>query len=178
MQQEDSKQQEQEEENQAQEVEESTESSDTKDDNTILKQKIRELEDQYLRAYADFENVKKRLEKDKSQALEYAHEKILKDMLPVTDTLDKALESAQNTENGEKIAEGLKLTIDNFQKVFNKYGVEVIEVNNEFNPELHDAIMHVVDESKENGQIAQVLQKGYKYKERILRAAMVSIVKN
>lgn len=153
-------------------------SDEIQSEEVLLQQKIKELEDQYLRAYADFENVKKRLEKDKSQALEYANQNILKDMLPVADTLEKALESAQNIENGEKIAEGLKLTIDNLHKVFNKYGVEVIETDNEFNPELHDAIMQVEDQEKENGQIAQVLQKGYTYKERTLRAAMVSIVKN
>ncbi|RDU71261.1 nucleotide exchange factor GrpE [Helicobacter aurati] len=161
-----------------QKPQEESSTDELQNEDVLLRQKIQELEDQYLRAYADFENVKKRLEKDKSQALEYANQNILKDMLPVADTLEKALESAQSIENGEKIAEGLKLTIDNLHKVFSKYGVEVIEADSEFNPELHDAIMQVQDPEKDNGQIAQVLQKGYIYKERTLRAAMVSIVKN
>lgn len=144
----------------------------------LLEQKIKELQDQYLRTHADFENVKKRLEKEKSQALEYANEKMLKDMLPVADALEKALESTKMVDNGDKIAEGLSLTIDNLYKVFNKYGVEVISTDDDFDPNLHDAIMQVANPDKEDGQIAQVLQKGFKYKERILRPAMVSLVKN
>ncbi|WP_245945718.1 nucleotide exchange factor GrpE [Helicobacter didelphidarum] len=158
--------------------EDSTQESNELDNIESLKQKIKELEDQYLRTHADFENVKKRLEREKSQALEYAHEKILKDILPIADTLEKALESAKLVESGEKIAEGIKLTIDNLHKVFKNHGMEVIDTDNEFDPNLHDAIMHANHPDKEDGQIAQVLQKGYKYKERTLRPAMVSVVKN
>ncbi len=144
----------------------------------LLELKIKELQDQYLRTHADFENVKKRLEKEKAQALEYANQNLLRDILPVADTLDKALESANSLENGEKVAEGLNLTISNLLKILNKYGVELIDASNGFDPNLHDAIMQVKNQEKEDGQIEQVLQKGYKYKERVLRPAMVSIVKN
>ncbi len=144
----------------------------------LLEQKIKDLQDQYLRTHADFENVKKRLEKEKAQALEYANQNILKDLLPIIDTLDKALESANALPSGDKIAEGLNLTLGNFSKVLSKYGVEAISTENGFDPNLHEAIMQVKDEQKEDGTIHQVLQKGYKYKERTLRPAMVSIVKN
>lgn len=165
-------------ENNSEENQETEATQDLDKSEQLLEQKIKELQEQYLRTHADFENVKKRLEREKSQALEYANEKMLKDLLPIADTLDKALESAKAVENGEKIADGLNLTIENLYKVFQKYGVEVIDGEHEFNPNLHDAIMQVANPEKEDGQIAQILQKGYKYKERTLRPAMVSIVKN
>lgn len=147
-------------------------------DTEALELKIKELQDQYLRTHADFENVKKRLEKEKAQALEYANQNILKDILPVADTLEKALQSAKTLENGEKIAEGIELTLSNFHKILGKYGVELIGLDSGFDPNLHDAIMQVKNPEKEDGQIEQVLQQGYKYKERVLRPAMVSLVKN
>lgn len=151
----------------------------------LLKQKdlkIKELEDKYIRTHADFENTKKRLERDKNQCLEYANENILKDFLPILDTLESALSGISSANNSEEsiknIEAGIKLTIDNFIKALNKNGVEVIDVSNGFDPNLHNAIMQVKDETKEDGEIAQVMQKGYKYKERIIRPSMVSITKN
>ena len=151
----------------------------------LLKQKdlkIKELEEKYIRTHADFENIKKRLERDKNQCLEYANENILKDFLPILDTLESALNGISSasisTDSIKNIEDGIKLTIDNFMKALNKNGVTVIDTNDSFNPNLHNAIMQVKDESKEEGQIAQVIQKGYKYKERIIRPSMVSITKN
>lgn len=144
----------------------------------LLEQKIKDLQEQYLRTHADFENVKKRLEKEKAQALEFANQNILKDLLPIIDALEKALESANALPSGDKIAEGLNLVLGNFSKVLSKHGVEDINTEYGFDPNLHEAIMQVKDDEKEDGAIKQVLQKGYKYKERILRPAMVSIVKN
>ena len=144
----------------------------------LLEQRLKEVQDQYLRVHADFENVKKRLEREKAQALEYANQGILKDLLPIIDTLEKALESAKTLDNGDKIAEGLELTLGNFIKTLNRHNVEMIDTENGFDPNLHEAVMQVANDSKEDGEIEQVLQKGYRYKERTLRPAMVSIVKN
>ncbi|RDU62441.1 nucleotide exchange factor GrpE [Helicobacter sp. MIT 14-3879] len=143
--------------------------------------KIKELEDKYLRAYAEFENIKKRLERDKYQALEYANESILKDFLPILDTLESALKGIDTSKEDSainSIIDGIKLTIDNFTKVFNKHSVEVISTDGEFDPNLHNAIMQVNDETKQDGEIAQVIQKGYKYKDRVIRPSMVAITKN
>ena len=74
--------------------------------------KYEELKDQYVRAFADFENTKKRLERDKNQSLEYAYERLMNDLLPVLDTLEKALESAKSNPQAQAIAEGLSLTLD------------------------------------------------------------------
>lgn len=140
--------------------------------------KYLELEKEYLRTHADFENVKKRLEREKSLALEYAYEKIAKDLLPVLDTLEKALESAINSNANEGIIQGLELTIENLCKVLNKHGIECIMCEDEFDPNIHECVIQVPCNDKLEGQIVQVLQKGYKYKERVLRPAMVSIAKN
>ena len=142
--------------------------------------KIKALEEKYIRAYAEFDNVKKRLEREKYLALEYANEQILKDFLPILDTLESALDSTKNddSEAVSKIREGIGLTIDNFIKALNKHNVVHISTDGEFDPNVHNAIMQVPSEGKMDGEIAQVIQKGYKYKDRVIRPSMVAITKN
>ena len=160
-------------------TEEETESKEA------LQAQIAELKEQYVRAYADFENTKKRLIRDKDQALEYAYEKIAKDLLPSIDTLEIALKSIQDSkdkgENHEeilsKIQEGIALTLDNLLKTLAKHGIEPILTEGGFDPNFHDAIMQVQSEEHESGEIVAEMQKGYKYKERVLRPSMVSIAK-
>lgn len=150
-----------------------------------LQAQIAGLKEQYVRAYADFENTKKRLIRDKDQALEYAYEKIAKDLLPSLDTLEIALKSIQDSkEKGEnqeeildKIQEGIALTLDNLLKTLAKHGIEPILTEGGFDPNFHDAIMQVQSEEHESGEIVAEMQKGYKYKERVLRPSMVSIAK-
>lgn len=160
----------------------SNESSDSADfsDSTTESDKIKALEEKYIRAYAEFDNVKKRLEREKYQSLEYANEQILKDFLPILDTLESALESTKNddSEAMAKIREGIQLTIDNFLKAFSKHSVERISTEGEFDPNVHNAIMQIKSEGKADGEIAQVIQKGYKYKDRVIRPSMVAITKN
>ncbi|BEG57856.1 Heat shock protein GrpE [Helicobacter sp. NHP21005] len=139
--------------------------------------KFKEAQDLYLRTHADFENAKKRLEKDKAMALEYAYEKIANDLLPVIDTLHAALKSAQQ-EGSEAVCQGLELTLQKMHEVLAKHGIECVECDTDFDPHLHNAIMQVQAQGQEEGQIVEVFQKGYKYKERLLRPAMVSIAKN
>jgi molecular chaperone GrpE len=149
-----------------------------------LEEQNRELEEKYLRAVADFENIKKRLEREKMQAVSYANEEFARDLLPVIDSMDFAAESAEkieeNSENDEyvkKIEEGIALTIEQFKKVMQKHGIELIDIDSGFNPHFHDAVMQVESEDHEEGEIVQLLQKGYKIKDRVLRPAMVSIAK-
>ena len=148
----------------------------------VLNAKIAELEDKYLRANADFDNMKRRLEKEKMQAISYAHEVFARDLLPVIDALEMAILSGNNqeVESGEllnKVKEGIELTIDQFRKAFEKHGIAMVGVENGFDPNFHEAVMQLESEEKKSGDILQVFQKGYKIKERILRPAMVSIVK-
>jgi molecular chaperone GrpE len=146
-----------------------------------LEEKIKELEDQRLRDLAEFENIKKRMEKEKQQAIAYAHEQFARDMLAVIDSLDNALSSidgAQNSDEAlEQIKEGIELTLEQFKKVFAKHGIELVDMEEGFNPHFHEAVMQVESDEHESGDIVQVLQKGYKIKDRVLRPAMVSIAK-
>ena len=146
-----------------------------------LEQKVQELEELRLRDLADFENMKKRNEKEKSQAIAYSNESFARDLLSVIDSLDSAasleVDEENLTESLEKIKEGINLTIEQFKKIFEKNGVELVDVENEFDPNFHEAIMQVDSEEHEKGQIVQVFQKGYKIRDRVLRPAMVSICK-
>lgn len=148
----------------------------------VLTSKVAELEDRYLRANADFDNMKRRLEKEKMQAISYAHEVFARDLLPAIDSLEMAILAGSNTEieSGEllgKVKEGLELTIEQFRKAFEKHGVELVDIEGTFDPNFHEAVMQLESEEKGSGEILQVFQKGYKIKDRILRPAMVSIVK-
>lgn len=160
------------------------ESENIAESSTEESDKIKALEEKYIRAYAEFDNVKKRLEREKYQSLEYANEQILKDFLPILDTLESALESTKNVDSEamaktlEKTREGIALTIDNFLKAFSKHSVERISTEGEFDPNVHNAIMQIKSEGKADGEIAQVIQKGYKYKDRVIRPSMVAITKN
>jgi len=146
-----------------------------------LEAKLKESEDKYFRVHADFENIKKRLEKEKYQAIDYASEKFAKDLLMPIDTLEMALaaeEAAKELPAEEllaKLKEGVELTIKNFYTAFEKHDISIIETDGEFDPNFHDAVMQVDSEDHKTGEIVQVMQKGYKFKDRLLRASMVSI---
>jgi len=143
-----------------------------------LEARIAELEDLRLRDLAEFENIKKRLEKEKTQSIAYSHEGFARDLLSVIDSLDSA--NAMMNDDSEldatKIKEGIDLTVEQFKKIFQKHGIELVSIENEFDPNFHEAVMKVDSDEKE-GTIVQVFQKGYKIKDRILRPAMVSIAK-
>jgi molecular chaperone GrpE len=147
-----------------------------------LSKKVKELEERYLRANADFENIKKRMEKEKNQAVSYAHEQFARDLLAVIDSLELGADSLKNKESIDeemikKMKEGIDLTIEQFKKVFEKHGIELIDTTGGFNPHFHEAVMQIESEDHKEGEIVQLLQKGYKIKDRILRPAMVSIAK-
>lgn len=144
-----------------------------------LEAQLKESEDKYLRVHADFENIKKRLEREKYQAIDYASEKFAKDLLAPIDSLEMALQSANvNLDASEllgKLKEGIELTIKNFNSTFEKHNISKIETDGEFDPNVHNAVMQVDSENHESGQIVQELQKGYMLKDRLLRPSMVSI---
>ncbi len=145
-----------------------------------LEARLKESEDKYFRVHADFENIKKRLEKEKYQAIDYASEKFAKDLLSPIDTLEMALaaEEAADLPAEEllaKLKEGVELTIKNFYSAFEKHDIVIVDTHGEFDPNFHNAVMQVDSEDKKTGEIVQVMQKGYMFKDRLLRPAMVSI---
>jgi len=145
----------------------------------LLQNELVELKDKYARVHADFDNIKKRLEREKYTAVEYANEKFAKDMIPVIDSLEMALKSAeadaQPQELIEKLKEGIELTLKQFTTALEKHGVSMVSHEEAFDPNIHNAIQSVDSEDVESGQIVQTFQKGYKYKERPLREAMVVV---
>jgi len=164
-------------------IDKSDEDVETKTDSECeeLETKVKELEELRLRDLADYENLKKRMEKEKSQSVAYAHESFARDLLSVIDSLDSAasleVDEENLSESLEKIKEGINLTIEQFKKVFEKNGIELVDMESEFDPNYHEAIMQVESEEHDKGQIVQVFQKGYKIRDRVLRPAMVSICK-
>ena len=140
--------------------------------------KAQEAEDKFIRTHADFENIKKRLEREKYQAIDFASEKFAKDLLAPIDALQMALISANGdfeaTQVVDKLKEGIELTVKAFNSAFEKHNITEVEYE-EFDPELHNAVMKVDDEKIESGQIVTIMQKGYKFKDRLLREAMVSV---
>jgi len=145
----------------------------------LLQTELAELKDKYARVHADFDNIKKRLEREKYTAVEYANEKFAKDMIPVLDALDGAMKSidsdADKVELFDKLKEGIELTHKSFITQLEKHGVTLVAHDESFDPNIHNAVQAVDSEDVESGQIVQTFQTGYKYKERPLREAMVIV---
>ena len=146
------------------------------------REELQACEDKYLRMHAEFENIKKRMEREKEKSVAYAQEQFARDLLPVMDSLELALASIPTPEEGgdehlAKLREGVQLTLDQFVKIFEKHHIKVVDIDEGFDPNFHDAVMQVESDEHESGQIVQVLQKGYTYKDRLLRPAMVSVAK-
>lgn len=143
-----------------------------------LQDELKELKEKFFRASADFENIKKRMQKDKEISLEYANEKFAKELLPVIDTLEEASKvDVGDNELAIKIKEGIDQCLGMFHKCFEKFGITKVDTDCGFNPEFHNAISTVQSDELNSGDIVNVYQKGYKYKDRILRASMVVIAK-
>ena len=134
-----------------------------------LEDKIKELEDNNLRTHADFQNIKKRLEKEKLNSIKYAQEKFALDILDVLDSLYIAVQIIKD----EKEKEGINNTIKKLIDIFNKYNIAEV-LYDTFNPNLHQAVQSV-DSDKDPGEIVDVLRKGYIIHDKILRPAMVSV---
>ena len=147
----------------------------------IAMEELANVKTKLIEAHADFENIKKRLEKDKITAVNFANESFARDLLGVIDALEMALNTqiSEENEQAKSLKEGVSLTIESFKAALAKHGVKMIEtsVGGEFNPEIHNAMSYVESDSIASGFIAQIYQNGYMYNERILRPAMVLIAK-
>ncbi len=153
--------------------------NDVDDEIERLKAEVVAMQDKYARVHADFDNIKKRLEREKYQALDYAQEKLAKDLIPVIDSLEGAIAAgesdAEANEILEKLKEGVELTMKQFLSVLEKHGITQVSDDEPFDPNIHHAVQQVDSEDHESGDIVSTFQKGYKYKERTLRDAMVVI---
>ena len=139
-------------------------------------EKIEELTDRVKRQMAEFENFRKRSEKEKSTMYEMGARDIIERMLPVIDNFERGLATVPEDEKGSPIAEGMEKIYKQFQKTLEEAGVKPIEaVGQEFDPNFHNAVMHVDDDSLGENIVAEELQKGYMYRESVVRHSMVKV---
>ena len=139
--------------------------------------KISELEDSLLRSKADFINYRKRLEDEQVRLFKYCNEDLVKEMLPIIDSLERAINMDDNNLDDEvsKFLSGVKMIYCNLTSVLNKYGVKAIDGNNKpFDPAFHQAVMTEKCDM-ESGMVIEVLQKGYLLKDKVIRPAMVKV---
>lgn len=145
----------------------------------LLQDELNALKDKYARVHADFENIKKRLEREKFSAIEYANEKFAKDMILVIDSLDGALNSLNSDASSEelllRLKEGIELTHKQLLAALEKNGVTRVDHSESFDPNIHNAVQSVDSDEVESGQIVSTFQTGYRYKDRPLREAMVVV---
>ncbi|MBQ6671857.1 MAG: nucleotide exchange factor GrpE [Spirochaetales bacterium] len=152
----------------------------------ILKNKVEELEkanaelkDQMLRRQAELENYRKRLIRDKEEAVQFANESLIRDILGFLDNMDRALAAAKNGGDLNALVEGFSMTQNQLLSTLDKnWGLKEIEsVGKEFDPSLHEACMMTVDESLEKETVLEEFQKGYTLHDRVIRPSKVKIGK-
>lgn len=140
-------------------------------------EKIEELEDRVRRQMAEFENFRKRTEKEKTAMFETGARSVIEKILPVVDNFERGLASVSEEDKDSPFAEGMGMVYKQLISELEKLEVRPIEaVGKEFNPDFHNAVMQVESEEYESGIIAQELQKGYTYRDTVVRHSMVAVV--
>ncbi len=149
-----------------------------------LEQKSKESEekhDKYLRLYAEFENYRKRIQRDLADFRKYANEQLALELLPVVDHLGLALKHAAEAESGETVQglhEGVELVYKQLRDVLEKFGIKAFSAAGQpFDPSRHDAMMQEVTDEVPENTVVQVMQEGYLYHDKVLRHAKVSVSK-
>ncbi len=145
-----------------------------------LQDEVTAAKDLALRAQADAQNVKRRAEQDVEKARKFALEQFTRELLPVVDNLERALEAASGEDEALKpIAEGVQLTLKSFLDALGKHNIEVVDPQGEpFDPNLHQAMSMVENPDVEPNSVLAVMQKGYTLNGRLVRPAMVMVSKN
>lgn len=142
-----------------------------------LKEKIEELEDRVKRQMAEFENFRKRTEKEKTTMFETGAKSVIEKILPVVDNFERGLAAVPDAEKGGAFEEGMEMIYKQLMGELEKMDVKPIPaIGEEFNPDFHNAVMQVESEEYEPGIIAQELQKGYTYRDSVVRHSMVAVV--
>jgi molecular chaperone GrpE len=139
---------------------------------------IKAAQDKQLRAYAETDNYKKRMARDQMEQLRYANEKLLKELLPVLDNLERALSHIKDSPERSPWTEGVELTYRQCLDVLKKFGVTPIPSTGEpFDPNRHQAVTYLDTHEQPENHVAEELQKGYLYHERVLRPSMVAVAR-
>ena len=141
-----------------------------------LQEKYEQLNNQYIRLAADFENYRKRQEQEKEALLKYGAENTLKKMIEVLDNFERGMKAIETVEDCEKVKECYNLAYKNFTDVLNKAGLEVIKAEGEtFDPNFHEAVMQTPTSEMPEHTIIAELQKGYKLGDKVLRPSLVNV---
>ena len=141
-----------------------------------LEEELKQSEDKYLRLYAEFENFKRRKNKEIETNNIYKSQKVITEILPSLDNLERALQVKSDNEEIKSLLKGVEMVYEGLLNVLKSEGVELIETENaQFDPNYHHAVMQEEDSEKESGAILDTFQKGYKLKDRVIRPAMVKV---
>lgn len=142
------------------------------------KKEARENYDRYLRQVAELENFKKRANREKDEAIRFANEALVKDLLPVVDNLERAVAHAKDGGNGRPLVEGVEMVLRGFFDTLAKHGVVTISaVGQPFDPEKHEAMAQVESATYDPNTVVEEYHKGYILRDRLLRPALVSVAK-
>ena len=156
---------------------EETEPSEEVDPLAKAQQEAEANHDLYLRARADFENFRRRAQKDKEDLAKFANENLLRELLPVVDNLSRAIEHAEESDS-KALLEGVDMTLSEFGKVLEKFGVQPVEaIGQPFDPDCHEAMGQLETDEHPPNTVVQEMQKGYTLNQRLLRPALVMIAK-
>ena len=137
---------------------------------------IEELSDKYRRTMAEFDNFRKRTEKEKAAMYEIGAKDIINKLLPVVDNFERGLASIPEADKGTPVADGMDKIYRQLTKMLEEAGVKEIEAEGqEFNPDFHNAVMHIEDETLGENVVAEVLLKGYTYRDSVVRHSMVKV---
>ncbi|WP_443147909.1 nucleotide exchange factor GrpE [Nitrospira sp.] len=136
------------------------------------------FQDKYLRLAAEFENYKRRAQRDQNDSIRFGNESLLKNLLPIIDNLERAIQCAKDAGTSGPLLEGVELTHKQFLETVAKVGVRQLSTTgNSFDPAIHQAVTQVESENMEPNTVIEEFQKGYLLHDRILRPAMVSVAK-
>ncbi len=140
-------------------------------------EQIEELNDRVKRQMAEFDNFRKRSEKEKSQMFDLGAKNIIEKILPVIDNFERGFTTVEEADKDDAFVQGMDMVYKQLMTELESVGVKAIEcVGKEFNPDFHNAVMQVESEEYESGIVAQELQKGYTYKDTVIRHSMVAVV--
>ena len=141
-----------------------------------LEEKLKEQTDKYMRLYAEYDNFRKRSQREKDARYADALIDAVAELLPIGDNLERALQTEVTSEEAIKLKEGVEMVKKQFDEALAKLDVAPIEaVGNEFDPNLHNAVMHIEDEELGENVVAEEFQKGYMYRDSVVRYSMVKV---
>jgi len=147
------------------------------DESARLTEELKEMSEKYLRLYAEFDNYKKRVNKDKEELLKYGQESLLYELLTVIDNLELALKHASD-EVSTGLIQGVEITYKELMKTLEKFGLTAVEAEGEnFDPSVHHAMSQVERDDVEENIVVEEYRKGYKLKDKVLRPSLVSVSK-